>query len=179
MSNNKLMTVDDCAHLCDCPCISCLDLSRNKLEDPAIIDEVFAHMPNLKVLKLDGNPFVRKIQPYRKSVLARLPHLTYLDDRPVFEDERRAVTAWALGGIEAERAERDKMREEQAEKDRANMRFLDELAEKGRAARQAAEEEASAQRAAQAQHTDGNDNFPSLQDKRATAWILAGSVQSF
>jgi hypothetical protein len=32
------------------------------------------------------------------KVVARCRKLTYLDDRPVFEDERRTVTAWARGG---------------------------------------------------------------------------------
>eukprot|EP00965_Chrysotila_dentata_P171702 5666160-Pleurochrysis_carterae.AAC.1 len=30
----------------------------------------------------------------------------YLDDRPVFEEERLAVAAWQVGGLPAERAER-------------------------------------------------------------------------
>jgi len=38
-----------------------------------------------------------------------------LDDRPVFDDERRFCEAWKRGGIEAEREERKLYKKEQAE----------------------------------------------------------------
>lgn len=39
-------------------------------------------------------------------MIHKLPTLKYLDDRPVFEDERRYVAAFFRGGIEEERNER-------------------------------------------------------------------------
>ena len=34
------------------------------------------------------------MRSYRKTVVAALPALTYLDDRPVFELERLCAEAW-------------------------------------------------------------------------------------
>jgi len=47
------------------------------------------------------------IPSYRKTVIAKVSTLTYLDDRPVFEEDRRNSEAYHRGGIEAERAERE------------------------------------------------------------------------
>ncbi len=51
-------------------------------------------MPQLAVLYLQGNPCVKKIRHYRKHVVGRLKGLKYLDDRPVFDDERRRCDVW-------------------------------------------------------------------------------------
>jgi dynein assembly factor 1, axonemal len=70
-----------------------LDLSNNRIEDIGILD-VLEKMPNIAVLQLQGNPVVRKISQYRKTLVSRIKSLTYLDDRPVFEDEKRCAQAW-------------------------------------------------------------------------------------
>jgi dynein assembly factor 1, axonemal len=69
-------------------------------------------MPNLKVLYLNGNEMVKKVKSYRKNVIADLKGLRYLDDRPVFEDDRRHAEAFQKGGLDAERAERDVIKAE-------------------------------------------------------------------
>jgi dynein assembly factor 1 len=51
-------------------------------------------MPNLGVLNLQKNPVVGKMEHYRKQVIASIPTLKYLDERPIFPDERRAALAW-------------------------------------------------------------------------------------
>lgn len=89
-----------------------LDISDNYLTDPAILDEVLVKIPQLKVLYCQGNEFIRKISAYRKTVIAKIPTLKYLDDRPVFEEDRRRAEAYAIGGIEAERAEVKKIKKE-------------------------------------------------------------------
>merc|ERR1719199_1721380 len=97
LAHNRLATPEDVAHLAECRTIGVLDISNNKLEDPVVLD-ILAKMENLHVLQMQGNPVTRKIKHYRNTVIARCQKLTYLDDRPVFEDERRTVTAWARGG---------------------------------------------------------------------------------
>jgi hypothetical protein len=138
ISNNRLERVEDIAHLKECTNIACLDLKGNLLEDPDVV-EVFAAMPSLKVLYLQGNPVVRKIRHYRKTLISRLPELTYLDDRPVFPEERERVEAWAAGlaegGLkEANQREREMIETQKLrkrERDERNFRAFEEMMRKG------------------------------------------------
>jgi dynein assembly factor 1 len=116
-SNNFLESLDSVRHLTLCKNISVLDLSNNKISDEGIID-ILKQMPNLGVLYLKGNPVVGKIQSYRKVMISSLPNLNYLDDRPVFEEERLCAIAWSKGGIHAEMEERRRIKEEKEEKRR-------------------------------------------------------------
>lgn len=56
--------------------------------------EIFAGLPNLRCLYLKGNPVVDAIRSYRKTVISKLPGLAYLDERPIFDMERRCAEAW-------------------------------------------------------------------------------------
>jgi dynein assembly factor 1 len=56
------------------------------------------------------------IPSYRKTTISKIKTLTYLDDRPVFEEDRRHAEAYTRGGIEEERAERELIRKERDEK---------------------------------------------------------------
>ena len=46
-------------------------------------------MKNLACIYLKGNPFIASIRNYRKKFICSLPELKYLDDRPVFPEEKR------------------------------------------------------------------------------------------
>lgn len=107
ISHNRLSTADDVQHLSQCRNLSVLDVSHNRIEDPEVL-EVFASMENLHVLNMMGNPVIKKIKNYRKMFIIKIKELRYLDDRPVFPRERACAEAWEKGGVEAERAERER-----------------------------------------------------------------------
>ena len=92
-TNNKLDRKDSLEPLRECANLHTVDLQNNKLEDPEVL-EVFASLPDLRCLYLKGNPVVSKISNYRKKVISSIKSLTYLDDRPIFDVERRCAEAW-------------------------------------------------------------------------------------
>lgn len=94
LANNLLSTVTDIEHLLLVPSVVTLDIQFNKLDDEKVID-IISQMPNLRVLYLQGNPVISKIPHYRKTMLSRCKQLLYLDDKPVYGDERRRVDAWS------------------------------------------------------------------------------------
>jgi dynein assembly factor 1 len=95
--------------------VSTLDLSDNHIDDPEVLPQVFAKMKMLRVLYLKGNPVVRNIPNYRKTVIASLPNLKYLDDRPVFEEDRRYAEAFVAAGLAGEREMRRVIKQEKEE----------------------------------------------------------------
>ena len=96
----------DLLGLLECPTISALDISDNHIETEDIVPEILVKMTQLAVLYMQNNQFNKKIAHYRKSIISRLPNLKYIDDKPIFEDEKRYAEAWARGGVEEERKER-------------------------------------------------------------------------
>mmetsp|Transcript_88044 Transcript_88044/g.184006 ORF Transcript_88044/g.184006 Transcript_88044/m.184006 type:complete len:489 (-) Transcript_88044:168-1634(-) len=134
IAKNKLGMegVDDLAELAGSS-ISSLDVQDNKIWDPDVLPEVFAQMKELRVLYLKGNPCSKKIPNYRKSITVYCEDLTYLDDRPVFPDDRRAADAFNKGGLEEERAERRRIKEEANQKHDANMKAFQDMIDRVRA----------------------------------------------
>jgi len=125
LEKNFVKSVEDIEHVLKVPSLSVINLTNNKVDDPAVV-ELFSKMPDLRVLYLKGNPVVNKIKNYRKTIISSIKTLTYLDDRPVFPDERRTSEAWARGGSEAEKAERALIKEEKEKKEKKNMEWFTE-----------------------------------------------------
>lgn len=142
----NITDLSDLEHLRECKSICCLELSKNRIEDPALLD-ILESLPMLKVLKLDGNPVVRKIKQYRKTLICRLKKLTYLDDRPVFEEEREVAEAFGRGGLEAEKMERQRQRDRKREAAERNHKAFFKMVEEGKRERRA-REKAEAERKA-------------------------------
>jgi dynein assembly factor 1 len=126
VSHNFLSDYDSLVHLLEIPSISILDLSHNKIEDEEVL-EIFSNMPKLSVLNLMGNKVVRNVDNYRKRTIISIKTLTYLDDRPVFEQDRRFAQAWSDGGLEKEKEERELYREEQHQIHLNHMRSMERI----------------------------------------------------
>lgn len=124
--------VDDLLELVDST-ISTLDIQGNRIEDQDVVPEVLMQMNDLRVLYLKDNPCTKKIVSYRKNLTVYCRNLKYLDDRPVFDDDRRAAEAYNRGGLEEERAERRRIKQEERDRHDRNMRAFQEMIERARA----------------------------------------------
>merc|ERR1712025_636056 len=113
LGHNHLARRADLEPLAALPVLEALDVSNNRIDDPAACALVQS-LP-LKWLRFLGNPVVRATAGYQKVFLAAM-HATLesLDDHPAFEADTRCALAWAQGGVEAERAERQRIRDEEA-----------------------------------------------------------------
>ena len=60
-------------------------------------------MENIAVVYLQNNQFNKQISHYRKVLITKIPALKYIDDKPIFEDEKRYAEAWGRGGLAEER----------------------------------------------------------------------------
>mmetsp|Transcript_20572 Transcript_20572/g.31349 ORF Transcript_20572/g.31349 Transcript_20572/m.31349 type:complete len:443 (-) Transcript_20572:306-1634(-) len=123
------------------PNLTCLDISDNYLTDPEIVPEILMKLPNIKVLYLQGNDFIKKISAFRKTVIAKIPSLTYLDDRPVFPEDRRRAEAYARGGIEEERKEMRIIKKEKEDLHWANHEAFQLMINKAKKEKKEADEE--------------------------------------
>ncbi|XP_004534027.1 dynein assembly factor 1, axonemal homolog [Ceratitis capitata] len=107
LSSNYLKDFDGLKDLENCQTLSVLDLSNNRIDDILVV-KIFAKMPQLRVLVLQGNPVVSKLPQYRKTLILECKELTYLDSRPVFPKDRACAEAWKAGGYEGERKENER-----------------------------------------------------------------------
>ncbi|XP_046741429.1 leucine-rich repeat and coiled-coil domain-containing protein 1-like [Diprion similis] len=107
LSHNYLRETADFEHLKDLNHVTILDLSHNRIESFDVV-EVLGAMKSLRVVTLTGNPVIKSIKMYRKTMTLKCKKLTYLDDRPVFPRDRACAEAWMRGGPEEEIAERNR-----------------------------------------------------------------------
>lgn len=68
LAHNYIESLEDVEHLELLHELSVLDLSNNHIDDPLIV-RVLSRMPGLRVLNLMGNPVIRKIPAYRKTLI--------------------------------------------------------------------------------------------------------------
>ena len=163
ITHNRLEETDSIRHLMDCPSLSVVDLSHNRLYEENMI-EVFMEMKELRVLYLVGNPGLRTIKDYRRIMTVGIKKLSYLDERPVFDKDRACAEAWARGGREEERAERDRWNQKERKRieDSVNaiaslktrIRLFEDAEAKGKAAKKAAANLADEE--ADLHHKEGN-----------------------
>ena len=112
------------------PEFTVLDISDNKIDESDIVEKFLTKIPNLRVIYLQGNECCRKIKNYRKTLINKLKELRYIDDRPVFDDERRFAEAFGRGGYEEEKKEREKYRREIKEKEEKRIKDFYEMVNK-------------------------------------------------
>eukprot|EP00659_Diplonema_papillatum_P016343 gene16343-25050_t len=128
--------------LCVRETITTLDLSHNAIADEQLLD-FLKRFPALASLRLMGNP-VAGMRDYRRKFVAGLGELKSLDDTPVTDVERGAAVAYASGGVEAERAYRQRVREEDTRKEAARTAYFDECVRKAREERKVRAEKGEA-----------------------------------
>jgi dynein assembly factor 1 len=109
------------------PSVMVINLENNKISGESVLDEIFVKIPLVRVIDLQGNDCLRKIPSYRKNFIVKLKELRYLDDRPVFDDERRFAEAFAEGGLEQERKERALYKKEKEEEDLKRIRDFQDM----------------------------------------------------
>jgi Leucine-rich repeat (LRR) protein len=100
LQTNCLDDIDNIQDLKKLPALQSLDLKSNQIDARDQIVSFFAEIPSLHALYLKGNPCVRYISKYRKTMTEQLPKLNYLDDRPIFDHERIVADAFVRGGEE-------------------------------------------------------------------------------
>eukprot|EP00667_Euglena_gracilis_P009172 EG_transcript_9310 len=126
------------AHLLACPSLQTVDVSHNKIDlqegqDTDYAIQFWSQLPNLSVLYFHGNEAVNRTRHYRKKMVCAMEPLQYLDERPIFDNERRLALAWQRGGHEEETRERAAMAEEKRAEMKRDLQRWKELQDKGRA----------------------------------------------
>ncbi|ORC88425.1 Leucine-rich repeat-containing protein ODA7 [Trypanosoma theileri] len=153
VSHNHIGSLDACSDLWGISeTLTSVDLSFNKIEideDHVGPVEFFTRLPKVSVIYFHGNPAIRGIKGYRRNMILQLPQLTYLDERPVFTEERRVVEAWGEGGEKAEAQEREAIRREKKEHLESCVKVLTDRMDENREVRDRLTKEWELRRAAE------------------------------
>ncbi|XP_033176941.1 uncharacterized protein LOC117151733 [Bombus impatiens] len=113
LSHNYLQDTNDIEHLRLLDSLSVLDISHNRIDTDEVVNvsplcflnrvalaslrrllQILGDMKELRVVSLMGNPILKKIRLYRKTMILKCKNLKYLDDRPVFPRDRACAEAW-------------------------------------------------------------------------------------
>nr|XP_012139350.1 PREDICTED: dynein assembly factor 1, axonemal-like [Megachile rotundata] len=93
LSHNYLQDTADIEHLRLLDSLSVLDISHNRIDTEQVVN-ILGDMKELRVVRLVGNPVLKMIKLYRKTMILKCKNLRYLDDRPVFPKDRACAEAW-------------------------------------------------------------------------------------
>ena len=107
ISKNYLSTVQDLENLLELKSLSLLDIQNNNFSDNS--NELLSFLDkieNLRVLYLKGSEICRSIPNYRRTLIIKLTHITYLDDKPVKQEDRVGAIAY-LKGIMRQKKKKD------------------------------------------------------------------------
>ena len=111
IEKNYLSSIESLDGLLEVKKLILIDLQNNEITDNAeALLSLLEKIEKLKVLYLKGNDVVRLINNYRRTIIVKLKKLTYLDDRPVREEDRIGAEAYLQGGYAAEQKAREKYR---------------------------------------------------------------------
>lgn len=125
LSYNLLQNCEGLKNIVSSPSLTNVDLSFNLIEyENEDTLTIMRQLPHLACLYLQGNPFVKEFKFYRKNFVAKIPALQFLDQKPVFPNERRLAEAWMNEGAPGEEQERLKLCEEREIK---NAKVLQEI----------------------------------------------------
>jgi dynein assembly factor 1 len=169
LAHNNLLDASDLEHILKLPSLMTLDIQHNRINDINIMN-ILSQMPDLRVLYLMGNPVVKLIKYYRKTIISKCPNLKYLDDRPIFDDERRRVNRWSKvyeetgdyeKALEAERDEINLIRDEKRALEQENFRNFDKMVREGLITRMKNEEEMKAKN----NNDENNINLENIEEK--------------
>jgi dynein assembly factor 1, axonemal len=134
VSHNRLSQLNG---LQGCTALLSLDVSHNALENEEKVDAGLQPLRcSLRTLLLHGNALCRTVPHYRKRWIVTFPSLKFLDDYPVFDDERERAEAFATGGALAEEATRQAQKERAAAAAQAQHQYYGELRDRNRQTRQ-------------------------------------------
>ena len=112
ISKNTISTIDDLQGLLNLKSLSLLDIQNNPFTvSPDELISFLNKLEKLKVLYLKGD-ITRSIPNYRRNLIVKMKNLTYLDDRPIRNEDRVGAIAFFEGGYKAEKEARIKYREE-------------------------------------------------------------------
>ena len=109
LAKNFLSTSDDIIELTLLKSLSTLDIQNNNFEkDSNSILSTLEKIEKLKVLYLKGNEITREIKNYRRALILKFKNLSYLDDRPINEEDRIGAEAFMKFGFKGEVEAREK-----------------------------------------------------------------------
>lgn len=115
------------AELAPLSCLTSLDLSHARLEEEEdLLPAVRACAATLRTLVLTGNKFVARARHYRRRVVHALPELRFLDECPVFPEERERVDAFAAGGASGEREKKQEIDQRNERERQEQFAFFEE-----------------------------------------------------